>query len=157
MKASTVIGQVETVALPAIATAMVHARIDTGAKTSAVWVSHYSEDANGLHVTFFGPGFPAYTGEIVTFNEYAETVVASSNGIAEHRFKVKLQVTISGRVINAWFTLADRSKQTYPVLIGRNILRGKFLVDVSRRPNNLQKVQPSRSKVLKKATRKSAS
>jgi hypothetical protein len=30
----------------------------------------------------------------------------------------------------ATFTLADRSSQVYPVLIGRATLRGKFIVDV---------------------------
>jgi len=30
------------------------------------------------------------------------------------------------------FTLADRSKNNFPVLIGRKTLKGKFLVDVSK-------------------------
>ena len=48
----------------------------------------------------------------------------------QQRYKVKLRVILDNRVINATFTLADRSSQVYPVLVGRNILRGKFIVDV---------------------------
>ena len=46
------------------------------------------------------------------------------------RYKVKIPVVVKGRKIKANFTLADRSAQVYPVLVGRNILRGKFVVDV---------------------------
>ena len=29
-------------------------------------------------------------------------------------------------------TLTDRAKYTFPLLVGRNLLKGRFLVDVSR-------------------------
>ena len=35
-----------------------------------------------------------------------------------------------GRRIRATFTIANRQTQVYPVLIGRNVLRGKFIIDV---------------------------
>ena len=57
-------------------------------------------------------------------------MVASSNGAVQRRYAVRLLVKIKGKKIRGYFTLADRSQQAYPVLIGRNILRGKFLVDV---------------------------
>lgn len=43
---------------------------------------------------------------------------------------MKLTVKLEERTIDALFTLADRTRQEYPVLIGRNLLRGNFLVDV---------------------------
>ena len=43
---------------------------------------------------------------------------------------IKMLVIISGKKIRARFTLANRSTQKYPVLVGRNILRRKFVVDV---------------------------
>lgn len=127
-----IIGRAEVVKFPEISEQEVHARIDTGANTSAVWASEVELKDGVLSACFFSKGHPAYTGKKVTFHEYSETIVASSSGHAEHRFKVKVLVNIAGRKIRARFTLADRSSQAYPVLIGRNVLRGKFLVDVKR-------------------------
>jgi len=71
-----------------------------------------------------------YTGYVYIFDEYEVRVVASSNGHSERRYAVKLLITVAGRKIRAHFTLTDRSTQVYPVLLGRNVLRGKFVVDV---------------------------
>ena len=39
---------------------------------------------------------------------------------------------IKKRRIRAHFTIANRRTQVYPVLIGRNVLYGKFVVDVAK-------------------------
>jgi hypothetical protein len=128
--AKKVIGRVEPLQFPEIGVREVHARIDTGAKTSAIWASRIWFEEGALAVVFFSETRPEYSGKVYHFNTYEQTVVASSNGQAETRYKVKLLVNIKGRSIRAHFTLADRSTQVYPVLIGRNVLRGKFVVDV---------------------------
>lgn len=126
-----VIGQAEFVDLmiePPIAE--VPARIDTGARTSAIWASDIHLNNGQLHYKLFGPNSEFYTGKDVVTDSYSTTVVASSNGAAQQRFKVMLPIRLKGRKIQANFTLADRSSQVYPVLIGRGTLRGKFVVDV---------------------------
>lgn len=125
-----IIGRAEIVSLPELSLESLYARIDTGAKTSAIWASYVKEINSSLEVRFLGDAHPAYTGKTYRFQTYAKTVVASSNGQKETRYKVKLLVVLNGRKIRAAFTLADRSTQVYPVLIGRNMLRGKFIVDV---------------------------
>ncbi len=131
-KEKKTIGRVEEVEFPELGI-VVHARIDTGAKTSALWASKISIGANGgLTAVLFGEEHPEYTDKELYFEEYERTVVSSSNGAAETRYKVKLLVKLAGRNIRASFTLANRSTQVYPVLIGRNVLLGKFIVDVSR-------------------------
>jgi hypothetical protein len=130
-KAKKIIGQAEQVKLSSLGTVGVHARIDTGARTSAIWASKIVDEGEQLGVVFFGEGSPLYTGEMHYFEDFERVMVASSNGQAEERYKIKLPVTLAGRKIRARFTLADRSMQVYPVLIGRNVLRGKFIVDVS--------------------------
>lgn len=127
-----IIGRAENISFPEFGFTAVPARIDTGARTSALWASDIRLDNGRLTFCFYGKGTPLYTGERVFFNNYEEQVVASSNGIAEKRFKVKLLVGIGGRKIRASFTLANRETQVYPVLIGRNVLLGKFIVDVKR-------------------------
>jgi hypothetical protein len=143
-----IIGQSKVVKVPEVCDSQVHARIDTGARTSSIWASSIKETETGLEVIFFGKSSPNFTGQQIVFSEYGETVVASSNGHVQARFKVRLQVVINGRRIKAWFTLADRSEQVYPILIGRNVLRGKFLVDVSHTTDNLKSKEKMRTMEL---------
>lgn len=129
-KTPVIVGQVELVDFPMQNILNVPARIDTGARTSALWASDISIKNNEISFALFGPQSEHYTGERVTLQNFTETVVASSNGVPEARFKVIIPLKIKGRRIKAKFTLTDRSAQVYPVLIGRSTLRGKFIVDV---------------------------
>ena len=150
MDTKTVIGKAEKVDLPEQAVKATYARIDTGAKTSAIWAGSVQLTSKGLAVVFFAAGSPWFTGETVHFDSFEETVVVSSNGAAERRFKVRLVILLGGRRIRAWFTLADRSTQVYPLLVGRNVLHGKFLVDVSFGSDALLAVERERSELLRK-------
>jgi hypothetical protein len=144
MEPKIVVGQVGEVIFPELSHKTAQARIDTGAQTSAIWVSHVIETPEGLAVTFFDVTSPLYTGNPVIVHEYADTVVISSNGTSERRYKIQLLCVVAGRRIRGWFTLADRSKQRYPVLLGRNILRGKFIVDVAVKTTTLLHQDQSR-------------
>jgi hypothetical protein len=126
-----IIGRAEQVDFLSIAAAQVHARIDSGARTSAIWASHAGEQNGKLEVVFFGPGDASYTGKTYYFTDYAQDIITSSTGHRQQRYKIKLSIVLKKRKIRATFTLADRSTQVYPVLIGRNVLRGKFVVDVT--------------------------
>ena len=126
------IGRAERLDFPELALENVYARIDTGAKTSAIWVSDVTEKDGKLEVIFLGSSAEQYTAKPCIFDEFEKIVVASSNGQAQSRYKVRILVKIKGKKIRAWFTLADRSTQVYPVLIGRNVLAGKFIVDVKK-------------------------
>ncbi len=129
-KEKQVIGRAELLSFPELGISGVHARIDSGARTSAIWVSYAAIEDNKLAVIFFGPGAPRFTGEKHFFNSYDQDIVTSSNGHKQLRFKIKLRIKLQKRIIRASFTLADRSTQVYPILVGRNVLRGKFVVDV---------------------------
>ena len=142
-----VIGRVEKLSFPELGFSDVHARVDTGAKTSALWASSAVEKDGQLAVVFFAKGTDAYTGETAYFEHFQKTVVASSNGQTEERYKVRVLVSLRGKKIRSWFTLADRSTQVYPVLIGRNVLRGKFVVDV-KHGTILRDKERERSEVL---------
>ncbi len=131
MKQKNIIGRAELVNFPGLGLSKVNARIDTGAQTSAIWASKITETDKGLEVIFFGPASKHYTGQKIIFDNYELTVVASSTGHTEVRYKIRLLVVVEGRIIKARFTLANRAKQVYPVLVGRNILLHKFIVDVS--------------------------
>jgi hypothetical protein len=127
-----IVGEVEDVLFPGITTKVLTARMDTGAQNSAIWATAKEAKDGSLSVVFFDESSQYFSGETVVFEEFKHVRIRSSNGIAENRYKVKLLVEIDDRRIRAWFTLAIRNRQTYPVLIGRNILRNKFVVDVAK-------------------------
>lgn len=125
------IGRAEEISLPVLGYGPIPARIDTGAKTSSIWASSIQESNDGrLSFMFFDKASEFYTGELIQVEEYEQRVVANSSGDIDVRYAVKLSVVLCGRRVRASFTLADRSKMVYPVLIGRNMLHGKFVVDV---------------------------
>lgn len=126
-----VIGRAERIEIRNLGLKDVPAKIDTGADGSTIWASKVSEQSDGLLCVFFGPGNEYYTGEEIVFPRYKTAYVENSFGVKEQRYKVKLNVTVKGRLIRASFTLSDRAQKTYPILLGRRLLKDKFLVDVS--------------------------
>lgn len=143
-KELTIIGRAEKIDLLDFKMADISAKVDTGADTSSIWASNIEEQDDGLHFVLFGEGSPYYTGKVQHFTkpDYSLTRVANSFGQKELRYKVKLRINVKGRRVRATFTLSDRSLKTYPILLGRKLLHGKFLVDVTGGdPLNVQEQQ----------------
>jgi len=110
----------------------VPAKIDTGAEASAIWASNIRMDKGGtLKFSLFGPTSPFYNGKVIKRKDYRVTVVRSAMGQEQLRYRVHLPIKINGRKINVLFSLSNRSRNSFPVLIGRRTLQGKFVVDVS--------------------------
>lgn len=105
------------------------ARIDTGARTSSLWASDIKVVDNKVKFMMFGPESKYYTGKFVTMELAGERIVTNSTGHEQQRIVVFFPIKVQGKKLRAKFTLSDRSTQSYPVLIGRNTLRGNFLVD----------------------------
>lgn len=57
-----------------------------------------------------------------------KSTIVSSHGKSV-RPVIKAKVEIGGKKINAFFNISARTHLSYKVLIGRNILRNRFLVD----------------------------
>lgn len=142
------IGRAERVDFPELELYKVPARVDTGAKTSALWATNIIVQDGILTATLFGKDSEFYSGQPVTFETFETTVVSTSSGEIQERYKIRLLVKIKGKKIRAWFTLADRSTQVYPVLIGRNVLLGKFVVDV-KHGHTLKEVEQKRTESLR--------
>ena len=108
-------------------------KIDTGADTSAIWASQIDMAPDGvLSFTLFNEESPFYTGERLDTTDYTIKMVRSSHGDTQIRYRVKLPVVLNGESFSTTFTLANRSRNNFPVLIGRHTLENRFLVDVSR-------------------------
>ncbi len=149
------IGPYTQISFPQLGIKNVSAKIDTGAESSSVWASNIKERHGMLTFSLFDADSPFYTGEELSTKDYEIRLIKNSFGHTEFRYKAKLKVSIEGRVISVKFTLANRSTNTFPVLIGRRTLQGRFLVDVSKDSLNKkmsiliinsEAAQPSQSK-----------
>ncbi len=110
-------------------------KIDTGASISAIHASRIRIiEVNGVEQLSFkllDKKHPEYNGLEIRTSEFKEKRIRNSFGQAEDRYRVKLKIRLFGKIFNTFFTLTDRKKMNYPLLLGKSFLSGKFLVDVS--------------------------
>ena len=116
------------------------AKIDTGAETSAIWASNVKvKKDKTLTFTLFAPQSEFYTGEEIRKKDYTVNIIRSSNGTEQIRYRVRFEVEIAGSTFETDFTLADRSKNQFPILIGKLALGNRFLIDPSKATVDLVK------------------
>lgn len=130
-----VIGRRESVDFPLLGLKGITAKIDTGAYTAALHCSSISvKTINGIPTLCFVPLQPShegYTGVEQQFTEFSQKPIRNSFGDSETRYIIKTKVRIARKTINSVISLSNRGSMRYPVLLGRRILKRKFLVDVS--------------------------
>ncbi|MDX1295048.1 MAG: RimK/LysX family protein [Sulfurimonadaceae bacterium] len=122
------IGIKTEIALPGLGLNNIKAKVDTGARTSSLHCSDIVVDTLRKSVTCRPYGLA----RAVTFSYTRYDDVKSSNAVIEQRPFVMLETIVEGKRITAEFTLTDRSEMKMPALLGRTLLRGNFIVDVSR-------------------------
>ena len=128
-----VIGRAELLHFMDFDIADVPSKVDTGAYRSAVHASNISLGDDGyLNFKILGnhPVCGALSKDYKT-KEYSIVNIANSFGHEEQRYEVKLRVKLGPKIFKATFTLADRSKKIYPILIGRKMLNNRFLTDTA--------------------------
>lgn len=110
----------------------VPAKVDTGAYRSAIHASDITEEDGVVSFTVFG-NHPVCgrMAQRLSTSEYQKVMVANSFGHREERYDIKFRVKLGPKVFKAKFTLADRSKKIYPILLGRTMLNRRFLVDTN--------------------------
>jgi len=151
MNSKEILGSVEYVWLTDEGIRRIPARIDTGARTTAIWASNIVESAAGLSFVLFDQSYHLYTGTKITRKSYTKIAVKSSTGHVQLRYKIAITIQLSGKKIKTFGTLSDRSAQTFPLLIGRNTLRGKYVVDVQRGPRILKKLDRTKHEHLQQS------
>ena len=129
-----VVGAVEYVAIPAFDTVFA-ARIDTGAKRSSIYavdVETFERDGNPwvrfvIKNTTQDKDFPMEM-------EVSRTARIKQKGDEEsqRRHSIEVVLTMGDLTKQVHINLADRSNFEYPLLIGRDFLKGTALVDVAR-------------------------
>ncbi len=138
------IGVIEQISLPNDGIEDVLAKVDTGADNSSIWASNIRLEDGKLIFHFFAPGSIFYQDEPVISTAFRTTTVRNSFGYKEFRYKIRLKVKIGNHTLVRWFTLADRSRNSYPILLGKNFLKNTFIVDVSKKHLISQWIEPRR-------------
>jgi len=128
-----VLGRSDRVDLPGLGLVDIHAKVDTGAYTCSLHCSR-AEVVNGvLEFILLDEEHPEFTGMPFRFKKFDQREIKNSFGEAELRFVIKTRIRIFDRVIRAEFSLSNRGNLRFPVLLGRKILRHRYLIDVTRK------------------------
>ncbi|GAA0688290.1 ATP-dependent zinc protease [Marinobacterium maritimum] len=129
-----VVGEVEKFYL-AVPGLILDARIDSGATTSSLHATNIQRfERDGENWVRFDIQNPQTKENITLERELSRNarILQSSTDGAERRPVVELPFVVGNHRQTAEFTLSDRSHLTYPVLLGRNVLRDVMLIDVGR-------------------------
>lgn len=129
-----IIGWSEYIDLPEWGIDRLKAKIDTGARTSALHVESLEKTSNGkvrfevVHGTRRNPRRTVVTSKVVKWAR-----VRSSNGHFQLRCFVRTPIQVGPVCKEVEISLVSREKMLFRMLIGRKALEHDFLVNVSKR------------------------
>jgi ribosomal protein S6--L-glutamate ligase len=130
-----ILGWEEWVALPELGLPAIKAKVDTGARTSALHASYVEAfgPARSRKLRFGVHPVPNRDDiEIVcTARLVGQRLVRSSNGEREQRYVIETPMCIAGREWPIEVTLANRNMMSYRMLLGRQAIAAGVLVDPS--------------------------
>ena len=128
-----IVGWREWVALPELGIALIKAKVDTGARTSALHARdiEYFRRKKKRWVRFTVHPKQRSTKKAVTCVAplVEERTIRSSNGVAQVRPVIATQIDVGGEVWEIELTLTDRDVMGFRMLLGRQAVRGHALVD----------------------------
>ncbi|BCS86908.1 ATP-dependent zinc protease family protein [Pseudodesulfovibrio sediminis] len=128
-----IIGWREWLALPDLAVPAIKAKVDTGAKTSALHafdISPFEED--GMQFVSFNI-HPLQGNDDIEIPCKAPLVdrrkVMNSGGQSQKRYVIATTLQIAGRSWPIELTLTNRDEMKFRMLLGRNAMSGRLIVD----------------------------
>lgn len=139
-KEKLIIGRREEIDFPELGLFGIIAKIDTGAYTTALHCHDIKEKDGVLHFKLLDPSHPEYNEQDRKFTEYSQKEIKNSFGEIEKRYIIKTIIQIGEKRIKAVISLSDRGSMRYPVLIGRKLLKNRFIVDVALLNNLVQRI-----------------
>lgn len=125
-----IIGWREYVALPDLGIELMRAKIDTGARTSALHATSQErftldgEEWVRFHVPKSGRG----RGETVTAKLLDIRSIKNTSGIPETRLIIRTTLLLGRHVWHVEVSLADRAKMEFELILGRTAVRGRRVV-----------------------------
>lgn len=131
-----IIGWREWVSLPHLGIVKIKAKIDTGARTSALHAFSLRTFNEGSQskIAFEIHPLQHNTEEIIscTANIVDRRLVTDSGGHEEERYVIQTPITIAGQTWPIEITLTERENMMFRMLLGRSALRKRFIVNPAR-------------------------
>jgi len=132
-----VIGSEEWCAFPSLSIPFIKARVDSGAKTSSIHAFNIHKVTRGGKPWVNFEVHPVQNNRKVMVRCSSPVVdyrtVKSSMGITEKRFVIRAPVRIGENTLEIELTLSNRDSMGYRMLLGREAMVGRMLVDPSSR------------------------
>jgi hypothetical protein len=128
-----ILGRSDRVDLPGLGLTNIHAKIDTGAYTCSLHCSYVGIQDDHLVFVLLDNEHPEFTGMKFRFKKFTQREIKNSFGEVELRYIITTTVRIFDEVYKTEFSLSDRDKLRFPLLLGRKILRHRFLIDVRKK------------------------
>ena len=132
------IGRKDKADFPLLDLFNIDVKIDTGAYSSSIHchnieiINTDSDDAGKVRFNLLDPSHPDYNEKEFVLPVSRVKNVKSSSGVAESRIFIKTKILLFNSMYNIELNLTDRSNMKYPVLLGRKLLKNRFMVDVTR-------------------------
>jgi hypothetical protein len=141
-KSPLVIGTTDHIDFPDFEFENIGCKVDTGATTSALHCHKVRMiEKDGIQFVRFqllDPKHPSFQKSTFELPLHNEREVRNSFGQTELRYSIKTRIKLFDQHYNVEFTLADRAKMRFPVLLGSRFLKNKFIVDVSMKDLSFQ-------------------
>lgn len=136
------IGRVDEIDLTEFDLQGLGAKTDTGAAICAIHCHSVKvvvkDDVEELWFKLLDKKHPQYQGTYYKTKDFRERKIRNSFGQEQTRFSITTKVKLFETEFTCEFTLADREKMNYPCLLGRNLLRQGFLVDVLKKNQSVK-------------------
>lgn len=134
--AKPVLGWREWVTLPDLGIDTIKAKIDTGARTSALHaykITPFEEDGRRQVRFVVHPVQRHKLPEVHCVADVVdERMVTSSSGHRERRLVIRTPLKVGGHTWPIELTLTDRDEMSFRMLLGRQALRRRVLIDPGR-------------------------
>lgn len=132
----TVAGWREWIGLPEQGVPWIKAKLDTGARTSAVHAFDLEElerdDGTWVRYSIHPWQRSDDDATVAESRVLDRRAIRSSSGHVDERYVVSMDLTLVGRTVTAEVSLSSRDEMGFRLLVGREALRQGFLVDASR-------------------------
>lgn len=136
MAETNIIGWREWLALPTLGIDHIKAKVDTGAKTSALHAFYIIPfEKNGQPWVRFGVHpLQSNTHKVVDCEAPVKAMrnVTDSGGHTEVRYVIESKMVVNGNTYVIELTLTDRETMRFRMLLGRRALKKRFVVDSSK-------------------------
>lgn len=128
-----IVGVIEVCQLPELEISQLHVRVDTGAKTSSLHVDNLQEFKKGKTLWVSFDIHPDYHNVDYIVRREAKVkatrTIKSSNATKEKRYVIDTDIVMGSERWEIELTLTDRSEMTYLMLLGRQAMKGRLIVD----------------------------